>query len=176
MERIGKYEIKRRLGEGATSEVYLCHDPFGSRVPDLEELDKASKSHAVWLAKNLAAVEKWRETLWFNLRDTLNHPSSIKRRYEATRGFGLAFGGGVKPLSAMERLKAENVRLQEAIHLPASANGVARWRSSGTLRPGTYFVQVMAVETGGITDCPHLMPKCNQQWSSPGRIVVARSS
>jgi hypothetical protein len=88
---------------------------LGSRVPDLEELDKASKSHAVWLAKNLAAVEKWRETLWFNLRDTLNHPSSIKRRYEATRGFGLAFGGGVKPLSAMERLKAENVRLQEEL-------------------------------------------------------------
>jgi eukaryotic-like serine/threonine-protein kinase len=31
MERIGKYEIKRKLGEGATSEVYLCHDPFGNR-------------------------------------------------------------------------------------------------------------------------------------------------
>src|SRR6266576_5812586 len=45
-------------------------------------------------------------------------------------------------------LVQKNVRLQEAIHLPASANGVARWRSSGTLRPGTYFVQVMAVETG----------------------------
>jgi eukaryotic-like serine/threonine-protein kinase len=31
MEHIGKYEIKRKLGEGATSEVYLCHDPFGNR-------------------------------------------------------------------------------------------------------------------------------------------------
>jgi hypothetical protein len=70
----------------------------------------------------------------------------------------------------------KNVRLQEAIHLPAPTNGVARWTSSGTLRPGTYFVQVMAVETGGITDCPHLTPKCNEQWSSPRRIVVARSS
>jgi serine/threonine protein kinase len=31
MEQIGKYEIKAKLGEGATSEVYLCHDPFANR-------------------------------------------------------------------------------------------------------------------------------------------------
>jgi serine/threonine protein kinase len=31
MERIGKYQVIRRLGEGATSEVYLCHDPFAGR-------------------------------------------------------------------------------------------------------------------------------------------------
>jgi len=31
MEQIGKYEVKKKLGEGATSEVYLCHDPFADR-------------------------------------------------------------------------------------------------------------------------------------------------
>jgi serine/threonine protein kinase len=31
MEQIGKYEVKRKLGEGATSEVYLCRDPFANR-------------------------------------------------------------------------------------------------------------------------------------------------
>ncbi|MBI4293920.1 MAG: protein kinase [Betaproteobacteria bacterium] len=31
MQFIGKYEIRKRLGEGATSEVYLCHDPFNVR-------------------------------------------------------------------------------------------------------------------------------------------------
>jgi len=30
-ERIGKYPVVRKLGEGATSEVYLCHDPFANR-------------------------------------------------------------------------------------------------------------------------------------------------
>ena len=30
-EKIGKYPVTRRLGEGATSEVYLCHDPFNNR-------------------------------------------------------------------------------------------------------------------------------------------------
>ncbi len=30
-DRIGKYPVLRKLGEGASSEVYLCHDPFGER-------------------------------------------------------------------------------------------------------------------------------------------------
>jgi serine/threonine protein kinase len=30
-ERIGKYEIRKKLGEGATSIVYLGHDPFAER-------------------------------------------------------------------------------------------------------------------------------------------------
>jgi hypothetical protein len=89
---------------------------LGSWVPDLDEIDKASKSHAVWLAKNLAAVEKWRETLWFNLRDTLNHPSSIKRRYEMTHGFFVgAVGEGAKRLSPAAKKDAEIARLQEEL-------------------------------------------------------------
>ena len=31
MDHIGKYEVIRKLGDGATSEVYLCHDPFNNR-------------------------------------------------------------------------------------------------------------------------------------------------
>ena len=30
-ERIGKYPVLKKLGEGGTSEVYLCHDPFNDR-------------------------------------------------------------------------------------------------------------------------------------------------
>ena len=31
MEKIGKYPVIRKLGEGATSSVYLCEDPFNKR-------------------------------------------------------------------------------------------------------------------------------------------------
>ncbi|MBS1215973.1 MAG: serine/threonine protein kinase [Proteobacteria bacterium] len=30
-ERVGKYQVLSKLGEGATSEVYLCHDDFAGR-------------------------------------------------------------------------------------------------------------------------------------------------
>ena len=30
-EQIGKYPVERYLGSGATSEVYLCSDPFAKR-------------------------------------------------------------------------------------------------------------------------------------------------
>ena len=31
MDKIGKYKVLRKLGEGATSSVYLCEDPFNNR-------------------------------------------------------------------------------------------------------------------------------------------------
>lgn len=73
-------------------------------------------------------------------------------------------------------LLQRNVRLRETIQLPASATGVVRWRSRETLRPGIYFVQVEAVETGGLTDCPRALPNCNERWSNVRRVVVAKAS
>jgi len=70
----------------------------------------------------------------------------------------------------------KNVRLREPIHLPPSAHGVADWTSSGTLHPGTYFVEVMAVATGGITDCPPKQRNCSKHWSNVRRVVVRASS
>ncbi len=31
LSQIGKYPVRRKLGEGATSEVYQCYDPFNDR-------------------------------------------------------------------------------------------------------------------------------------------------
>jgi len=71
-------------------------------------------------------------------------------------------------------LLRKNVRVQETIQLPASASGVARWQSHKALRPGVYFVQVTAVETGGVTDCPPKLRNCLDHWSSIRRVVVPR--
>jgi len=69
-------------------------------------------------------------------------------------------------------LLQKNVRLQERIQLAPTASGVVHWTSHKALRRGTYFVQVLAVETGGVTDCPPKLPQCNDQWSNVRRVVV----
>jgi len=72
-------------------------------------------------------------------------------------------------------LLAKTVRLREAIRIPASAYGVVRWRSQKALRPGVYFVQVTAIATGDVTDCPPFQRNCNERWSSVLRVVVRAS-
>src|SRR5206468_2325792 len=69
-------------------------------------------------------------------------------------------------------LLAANVRLRETIKLPAGAEGVVRWKSRKTLRPGIYFVQVGAVDTLGITDCPVSQRPCGEHWSNVRRVVA----
>lgn len=72
-------------------------------------------------------------------------------------------------------LLSQDVRLREPIRLLASAYGVVRWRSQTLIRPGTYFVQVTAVPTSEITDCPPFQRNCNDHWSNVLRVVVPRS-
>jgi hypothetical protein len=73
-------------------------------------------------------------------------------------------------------LLPKNVRMRETIQIPASASGVVRWQSARRLRAGTYFVQVQAVQTGEVLDCPPKIRDCNDRWSNVRRVVVRRSS
>lgn len=57
-----------------------------ARVPDLDALvkqDKASSVHARWLWDNWAAVEPWLAGLEPGANEKLNHPSAIRRRFDA---------------------------------------------------------------------------------------------
>jgi hypothetical protein len=73
-------------------------------------------------------------------------------------------------------LLRRNVRQRETIRLPSAASTVARWRSAKALRAGVYFVQVEAVDTGGVTDCPPKTTKCGEHFSNVRRVVVRKST
>jgi hypothetical protein len=80
-----------------------------------------------------------------------------------------------RTVDAYGALAASYVRLRDPIQLAPSSTGIVAWQSPQRVAPGTYFVQVAAVEvdTGGITDCPpKLMRMCLDQWSNVRRIVV----
>ena len=69
MDKIGKYQVIRKLGEGATSAVYLCQDPFNNRQVAVkkvhaEALKDAERGH---LYKKLFIAEA-------SLAGKLTHP------------------------------------------------------------------------------------------------------
>lgn len=68
---------------------------------------------------------------------------------------------------------ARNVRLRELITArPDSANAVLRWRTSKSLPPRRYDVEVSGVETDGVTDCLPQLRDCLVQWSNVQPVVV----
>lgn len=45
--------------------------------------DKATTAHLFWAVENHTEIERWRETLSEDLHAKINHPSVMKRRFEA---------------------------------------------------------------------------------------------
>jgi hypothetical protein len=75
------------------------------------DLDKPTRNHLFWCADNRNNIEAWRETLAPNERARLNHPTALKRRYEATHKVVKTKGVAPKPQKVaheqeVERLKA----------------------------------------------------------------------
>ncbi|OGA15545.1 MAG: serine/threonine protein kinase [Betaproteobacteria bacterium RIFCSPLOWO2_02_FULL_63_19] len=73
MDKIGKYEVIKKLGEGATSEVYLCHDSFNDRDVALKLVveEKIRDSESGKLAKRLFITEA-------SLAGKLSHPHIVQ--------------------------------------------------------------------------------------------------
>lgn len=79
--------------------------------PWTKRYDPKTRSDAIWCAENRNDIEAWRATLATNVRDRLNHPTSVRRRYEAAQRAKPA--DAVRPPSPFEKLKVEVVRLEE---------------------------------------------------------------
>ena len=85
LTRIGKYEVKGKLGEGATSEVYLCDDPFNSREVAVKVVyeNRLEQSEEGRLTRKLFITEA-------SLAGKLNHPH-IVQIYDAVVGDDLSY-------------------------------------------------------------------------------------
>ena len=51
--------------------------------PKLRSIDKATRNHAMQCIDNIDAIEAWRATLADNQRQTINHPSTVLRRFKS---------------------------------------------------------------------------------------------
>ncbi len=73
IERLGKYEIIKKIGEGATATVYLAHDEFGQRDVAIKAVRASvfSDGESGIIAKKLFITEA-------SLAGKLNHPHIVQ--------------------------------------------------------------------------------------------------
>jgi serine/threonine protein kinase len=103
-ERIGKYPVLSKLGEGATSAVYLCHDPFNDRDVAVKRIfPEALKAGAGGIYRKLFLAEA-------SLAGKLAHPH-IVAIYDAVVEKGSGYivmeyvsGGTLEPRTAADQL------------------------------------------------------------------------
>src|SRR3954468_14849717 len=85
LEAIGKYQVLSRLGEGASSEVFLCHDPFNNRHVAVKAVfaERLKDPNSVKLARKLFITEA-------SLAGKLQHPH-IVQIYDAVDGEEMSY-------------------------------------------------------------------------------------
>jgi serine/threonine protein kinase len=85
VERIGKYQVIRKLGDGATSEVYLCHDEFAGRDVAVKIVyeDRLSDPQGGKVFRKLFVTEA-------SLAGKLSHPH-IAQIYDAVVGEKMSY-------------------------------------------------------------------------------------
>jgi hypothetical protein len=83
---VGRQKAMRRAGTNRPiGSAY--NKAFGEWLdlrPWARDLDKPTRTHLFWCVDHRNELERWRETLAQNERARLNHPTAMKRRYEAT--------------------------------------------------------------------------------------------
>ena len=142
LERWREAGIAANELQAAAMEAAQTNVPFGRRytaawgelsaqAPHLRGLDKASRAHAMWLAANWEVVNTWLRTLAVNVRMAMNHPSAIRRRYDA------AHRAPVDKPAARPRhdMRAQIIKLQEELEL-------LRKRQDGGFLPSATLAEV----------------------------------
>jgi hypothetical protein len=78
-------------------------------------IDKATRNHLLWVASHRSEIEAWRDTLTPLDRDMINHPTSLRRRWEAAHKPAEADPNAPKKATTREALVRLNEELRAEI-------------------------------------------------------------
>jgi hypothetical protein len=73
-----------------------------------ERIDKGTRSNLLWAADHRSEIEAWRETLTQGERAKMNHPTTLKRRFEAAHRITAIDPTAPKKETSREALVREN--------------------------------------------------------------------
>jgi hypothetical protein len=79
--------------------------------PTMNDIDSGTRSHLLWAIDRRSEIEAWREKLAPNERAKLNHPTAIKRRFEAAHRIAASDPNAPKKETKVEALVRENEEL-----------------------------------------------------------------
>ena len=86
--------------------------------PWARNINKATRNHLLWVAAHRSEIEAWRETLTQRARGRMNHPTSLRRRWDASHKPTTVREALVRELRAQiasRELRAELARLKHMI-------------------------------------------------------------
>jgi hypothetical protein len=109
---VGRVKAMRRVGTNRPIGAGY-NRAFGDWLNERQwarDLDKPTRNHLFWCADNRNAIEAWRETLAQDERARLNHPTALKRRYEAARKVAEAKAGAPQPEKFAREQEVERLR------------------------------------------------------------------
>jgi hypothetical protein len=79
--------------------------------PTMNDIDSGTRSHLLWAIDRRSEIEAWREKLVPNERAKLNHPTAVKRRFEAAHKVAGADPNAPRKETRVEALVRENEEL-----------------------------------------------------------------
>jgi hypothetical protein len=101
---------------------------LAEHVPDLRDMDKGARSHAIWMVDNWEAVSTWLSTLSSNQRLDLNHPRSVHRKYDAARKLP-------PPPNAVEQPSARIKLQDQLVELTVQLDAQRKLKTTGAIPP-----------------------------------------
>jgi hypothetical protein len=125
--------------------------------PWARDLDKATRAHLFWRAEFRTQIEEWRDTLAQNERSKLNHPTAMKRRYEATDKVPAVKDGEAKDGEKLTKA-AEIVRLEN---------------ENETLKREIDWLKARPTTDGGLFDLAKTDPKDRIARATPARMSAS---
>jgi hypothetical protein len=90
----------------------LCFSAWLDAHPKLRSIDKATRNHAMQCVDQLDAIEAWRLTLAENQRQTINHPTTVLRRFKAADRDNAGGDAAPKKQTEREALREANATLE----------------------------------------------------------------
>jgi hypothetical protein len=114
---VGRAYAMRRAGTNQpVGRAY--NTAFGAWMTDrpwARDLDKKDRGDLFWCADHRSEIEAWRETLAQNERARLNHPTALRRRYEASHKAVAKDPNAPKKETGKEALMRENAELWDKV-------------------------------------------------------------